>query len=320
MLKIWLGANYAEEHLAKKNFIRHPNERFDRVKKPEWFQDAIIKEIISEIDDSDVAVEEALIDHSSKRGYNVVGISVESKSLILMYKFPEKVVLSKVEDSHSDLIERVSSELEKHNQDLTIAVNRAIKFNFKYTKEVHFINFDITCKNKNDIENLITPLWNNSLVHNEYNEKAIGFKLLNEEITRDGKEVPLLDIETHYKISMIRQRSYRENTVKLSNILSGIRESDCWHIECDLKVLVPDTLEDILGYNNRLIFMDAIDIDYIFRYHKEDILHTNNYFVILDTDYMDYIDTGKNAVLNAVGDKDSVGGYNLLKVRETVTK
>ena len=75
------------------NVIINADAVFDRAKKSDWITDPFVKEIISDIDDSDVVNGNILINRFKGEAYPPQGLCGGTKMLILMYalKDPELV-------------------------------------------------------------------------------------------------------------------------------------------------------------------------------------------------------------------------------------
>lgn len=54
-------------------------------------------------------------------------------------------------DNGCDLLEKIALDYERENKDLVIVSNYIHKFNFKYIKEIKYVNYEVICKSWDDI-------------------------------------------------------------------------------------------------------------------------------------------------------------------------
>lgn len=54
-------------------------------------------------------------------------------------------------DNGCDLLEKIALDYERENKDLVIVSNYIHKFNFKYIKEIEYVNYGVICKSWDDI-------------------------------------------------------------------------------------------------------------------------------------------------------------------------
>ena len=162
MLKIILGIENVENYLSEKqlkNLVDFPNKRFDRVKKPEWFKDPMVREIIDKIDNSRVEMDFSMVNNITNIGYSANDLCGGTKSLILIKMLTDKIILANMGDNCVEFLERIAKEYEDRGQDLLIVSNYLHAFKFKHIKEIYYYNFDITCRSEEDVCNKIVPLW-----------------------------------------------------------------------------------------------------------------------------------------------------------------
>ena len=157
MLKIILNSLECEKYLENKRFIDSINAHFDRVKKQEWFDDELVREIISEIDDVYVEIGFSVRNNRTGVGYSVNDLSGGAKFLILAHCVRDKVFLATMGDNCCDLLEKIALDYEKNGKDLIIVSNYIHEFNFKYIKEIEYVNYKIICKSWSDVCKRVYP-------------------------------------------------------------------------------------------------------------------------------------------------------------------
>lgn len=158
MLNIFMDSTLAIGKYGD-SFIEYPNKRFNRVKRPEWFRDPFVKEIISTIDKADVVLDEALRSRLTGGGYSTEKLCGGTKTLILMYYMRNNVVLAAMGPNCTDFVERIALDYEKEGKELTIVSNYLHKYSFKYIDAIKYLNWDIICRSRMDIDKKITDLW-----------------------------------------------------------------------------------------------------------------------------------------------------------------
>lgn len=157
MLKILIDSTEYDKYLKGKRFVEFPNSHFDRMKQQEWFSDELVKEIIQHIDNASIEVGFSVVNNITNMGYSVDNLSGGSKFLILAYKLRDRIFLATMGDNCTDLLEKIALEYEKDGKDLIIVSNYLHKINFKYIKEVEYINWNIKCHSWSDICKEIYP-------------------------------------------------------------------------------------------------------------------------------------------------------------------
>lgn len=159
MLKIIMGSELVYNFIDKKQFVEFPNGYFDSIKKEAWFNDKLVREIIEQVDRAYVELGFSVrsIDYST--GYSVNDLSGGSKFLILAHMLRDKVYLATMGDNCTDLLEKIAMEYEKEGKDLIIVSNYLHRFNFKYVKEIEYLNWGIRCKSWKEIYNKVYDRW-----------------------------------------------------------------------------------------------------------------------------------------------------------------
>lgn len=151
MLKIILNSLECKQYLGNKRFVESIDAHFERVKKQEWFSNDIVKEIIQKIDDAHVEVGFSVVNNKTGAGYSVNDLSGGAKFLILVQCMRDRVFLATMGDNGCDLLEKIAQDYEKEGKDLIIVSDYLHKFNFKYVKEIEYINYGVICHNWNEI-------------------------------------------------------------------------------------------------------------------------------------------------------------------------
>ena len=151
MLRIILNSLESEKYLNNKKLVESINAHFNRVKKQEWFNDELVKEIIQKIDNAHVELGFSIVNDKTGAGYSVNDLSSGAKFLILTHCIRDKVFLATMGDNGCDLLEKIALDYERENKDLVIVSNYIHKFNFKYIKEIEYVNYGVICKSWDDI-------------------------------------------------------------------------------------------------------------------------------------------------------------------------
>lgn len=159
MLRIILGSDYAEQQLGIKNIQNGIESIFNTRRKKEWFSDSFVKEIVSDIDCSDIVMDYAAVDRRTGTGYSIVDISTGAKSLILVYKYPDEIFCIRMGNNCTDLLEKIAAYYDKQNKDVTVVTNYMHEFTFKYVDSIYYVNWDITCHSYDDIMNYVMDKW-----------------------------------------------------------------------------------------------------------------------------------------------------------------
>ena len=63
----------------------------------------------------------------------------------------DRVFLATMGDNGCDLLEKIALDYEKEGKDLIVVSDYLHKFNFKYVKEIEYINYGVICHNWNEI-------------------------------------------------------------------------------------------------------------------------------------------------------------------------
>lgn len=158
MLKIIMGSERVPEYTDMK-FIEFPDSYFNARLKPEWMDDKFVQKVIKQIDNATIEFGYSLRYIKYNTGYSVTEIAGGSKALILMHKLRNRIYLATMGDNCTDLLEEIVLSYEKENRDLIIVENYMHWFNFKYISDIQYLNWDITCHSRIDIERLIAPRW-----------------------------------------------------------------------------------------------------------------------------------------------------------------
>lgn len=151
MLKIIMDSREAHKYIGDTRYVNSPNAHFNRMKEQEWFSDALVKKIINDIDNSRVVIDFAVINNKSGIGYSVDTISGGSKFLILAHKLRDRIYLATMGDNCTDFLEQIALDYEKEGKDLYIVSDYMHKFNFKYIKEIEYVNWEIICRSWQDV-------------------------------------------------------------------------------------------------------------------------------------------------------------------------
>lgn len=155
MLKIILNSLECKQYLGDRRFVESISAHFDRVKKVEWFSDDIVREIIKEIDNSHVEVGFSVVNDKTGVGYSVNDLSGGAKFLILVQCMRDRIFLATVGNNGCDLLEKIALDYEKEDKDLIIVSDYVHEFNFKYVKEIEYINYGVVCHSWNEIYNKV---------------------------------------------------------------------------------------------------------------------------------------------------------------------
>lgn len=147
MLKIIMGRENIEKYRPDLEFIGAPHEMFEFKKKTSWFEHDFLKRVITTIDNARVELGFSVRSLENGDGYSVNDLSSGCKCLILMYERRNEPVIIRATggDNCSDFIEEISAACEKDGHDLVISSNYFYWWNFKFTKNVYFYNWDMTC-------------------------------------------------------------------------------------------------------------------------------------------------------------------------------
>lgn len=162
MLKIALGSEYVEKWLSSEELKRYRGScksYYKSLKKPEWFRNDFARRVIREIDRAEIILDYAVRLIEYDNGYSVDSLSGGAKTLISMYNARNYIFLAQMGENCIDFLEEIAADYEKEGKDLIIVSNWLMDFNFKYIKEVYFINWDKTCYNQDEINDDIFPLW-----------------------------------------------------------------------------------------------------------------------------------------------------------------
>lgn len=194
MLKIIMGSERTREFTNKK-FIEFPSRSFKAYKKSEWFEDTFVREIIEKIDNarmvSSFAVESLIYD----AGYSVDDISGGSKALILIYKLRDYICLATMGDNCTDFMERIALDYEREGKDLWIVSNYLHLYNFRYVKDIEYVNWGIVCHSRKDIIDLVEQKWI-AQEHEDFEEE----EMTDEEMERLSKHL----IENYNRLNGIK--------------------------------------------------------------------------------------------------------------------
>lgn len=160
MLKIIMGSERVSE-FTDKRFVEFPGRYFNTKKKPNWFSDEFVKDIINSIDYAEVVNGYAIKPLDGDEGYSVNDLSGGAKTLILIYESigSNDTFLATMGDNCTDFLEQIAIKYEQAGKDLIIVENYMHQFNFKYVKEILYLNWNIICKSLDDINDTIYPLW-----------------------------------------------------------------------------------------------------------------------------------------------------------------
>lgn len=157
MLKILIDSSEFNNYLKGKRFIEFPNAHFDRMKQAEWFEKDIVKQIIKDIDKAHVELGYSIVNNVTGLGYSVDDLSGGSKFLILVYNMRDRIFLATMGDNCTDLLEQIALVYEKEGKDLIIVSNYLHQFNFKYIKEIEYINWNIRCNSWEEVCREVYP-------------------------------------------------------------------------------------------------------------------------------------------------------------------
>lgn len=172
MLKIIMGSERAHEFIDIKDFQEFPGVYFNDRKRVEWFEDEFVREIIEKADNAYVELGFSVRSIEYGTGYSVNDLSGSAKFLISAYEVRNKIFLATMGDNCTDLLERIALDYEKEGKDLIIVANYLHRFDFKYIKDIHYVNWDITCHSWDDIFKNIYDRWieqdkDNTLIYDD---------------------------------------------------------------------------------------------------------------------------------------------------------
>ncbi len=149
-----MGTENIKKYRPDLEFIGAPHEMFEFKKKTSWFEHDFVKRVITAIDNARVELGFSVRSLENGDGYSVNDLSGGSKYLILMYERRNEPVIIRATggDNCSDFIEEIAAACEKDGRDLIIASNYFYWWNFKFTKNVYFYNWDMTCSSRADLQ------------------------------------------------------------------------------------------------------------------------------------------------------------------------
>ena len=163
MLKIVAGITEYDKYFNDNKFISFTNSYFNDFKEAKWFEDAFVKKIIKDIDDSTVSNGFAVVSNKSGIGYSVNDLSGGSKFLILTHCNRNNVFLATMGDNCTDLLEMIALDNEKNGKDLIIVSNYLHKFRFNYIDSIHYVNFNITCHSWKEVYDKVYTKFGNEM-------------------------------------------------------------------------------------------------------------------------------------------------------------
>lgn len=160
MLNIILGNKDSEKFLAQHKFVDYNDGLFDDEYTEEWFNDKFIQKILNEIDHIDLSKSTgtAFKNFITGNTHSQIELSTGCKTLILMYKYPDVIFQARFGDNCTDLVEQIAT---KNN--ITLKSDYLHSFNFKYIKEINYINYGLTAHNKEDIFELTQQFRNDNM-------------------------------------------------------------------------------------------------------------------------------------------------------------
>lgn len=151
MLKIILNSLECEQYLNGMRFVESTGAHFNRMKQQEWFKDELVGEIINQIDGAHVELGFSVVNNRTGAGYSVNDLSGGAKFLILVQCMRDRVFLATMGDNCCDLLEKIAINYEKDGKDLIIVSDYIHKFNFKYIKEIEYVNYNRVCHNWDEL-------------------------------------------------------------------------------------------------------------------------------------------------------------------------
>lgn len=155
MLKIILNSLECKQYLGNKRLVESIGPHFDRMKKQEWFQDNLVKEIIETVDNAHVELGFSVVSNKTGAGYSVNDLSGGAKFLILTQCMRDRVFLATMGDNCCDMLEKIALSYEEDGLDLIIVSDYVHRFNFKYIDSIEYINYNTVCHNWQEIYNQV---------------------------------------------------------------------------------------------------------------------------------------------------------------------
>lgn len=159
MLKIIMGVEQVDKYIDTSKFVEFPNYFFNDNKKKEWFSTDFAKRLISEIDRSSIIADFAVFSNVTNTGYSVNDLSGGSKCLMLIYNEPDYIYRLVMGDNCVEFLEEAAKKYEEQGKDLILVSNKIYYFKFKHIDEVHFVNWNITCRSNKEISSNVWNLW-----------------------------------------------------------------------------------------------------------------------------------------------------------------
>lgn len=153
MLSIILGEKGSKEILGNKKFVDYNDGLFDDEYDSSWYDDKFIQQVLQDIDHIDLSKSNGITFVNSITGniHSHKELSTGCKTLILIYKFPGVIFQARFGDNCTDLVEQIASKT-----DVIIKSDYLHSFNFKYVKEINYINYNTIARSTEDIFDLLT--------------------------------------------------------------------------------------------------------------------------------------------------------------------
>lgn len=169
MLTIILGSKDSEKFLKDSKYVDYNDGLFDDMYKKEWFNNKFVQEVLEKIDKIDIEKSNG-VSFVNKRTGNMHShkeLSTGTKTLILMYKYPNVVFQARFGDNCNEFVEELAV---KNN--ITIKADYFHSFRFRHITEINYINYGIIARNAKDLQKIYVQFIEDNRLKNELDTDA----------------------------------------------------------------------------------------------------------------------------------------------------
>lgn len=153
-LTIILGKKDREKYLEGHKYVDYNDGLFNTKCKESWFKDNFVKDILYKIDHIDKIDGKAFHNYVTGDTHAPEKLSTGAKTLILIYYYKGIIFEGRMGSNCTEFLEQMAMD-----RDIIIATGYMHHFEYKYIKEINYINYGVVSRSTKDLMTKIFPIF-----------------------------------------------------------------------------------------------------------------------------------------------------------------